>query len=479
MQQPIYVTGQAGTGKTTKLLSLAAEESKRLLLEPYQRMLCMGYMNGARTRLDTSLREHDRCKKITRCVSTIDSFALNLVNRWRSVWGLAYPVAASQAADHSLTERYYRVHTSFGKVVALAVELLKQPRVTRLVSRTYPLTIVDEFQDCQGERLELVKALAETSQLLLAADDFQLLDTVSGQSPAVSWIESLGLIPGQEYFCLEKPHRFKDDAILRAAKALRENAQSPIPTVPVYFAAVPQMLAWRIAERFITGDAKKYWLGTSAIVCPSNDGQLRELQDSCNSQLGARNIKPLHWRRTAGEDEERRALFRSLGIAGDGLFAQLDWESEGDLEAGAAEVRDQVERFAKLKGFRGIPNDLAGQFAERALHARRAYPGRTPRCTLATAHGAKNREFDNVFVFWGYKLPGDPAKERRLLYNAITRAKSHCAVLVIGADEHRVTDDPVLRLLGSCEPAVRPKPPKTERKRKAAQPVPHLATLFE
>jgi hypothetical protein len=233
-----------------------------------------------------------------------------------------------------------------------------------------------------------------------------------------------------------------------------------------------------------TGLRENLWPGTSVIVCPSHDRQLPDLQDCCNSQLAKKGIELLHWWPTAREEEERLALFKSLGIVHDGLFAQLDWKAEGELEAKhAAEVRTQAQRFAKLKGLQGVPNDLAGRFAERVLNTHRAYSGRTPRCTLATVHGAKNREFDNVFVFWGYKLPGDPEKERRLLYNAITRAKKHCIVLVIGQDANRITDDPVLRLLGSCEPAVRPKPPKTQRKRKAGAPQfeqePHLAALFD
>lgn len=62
-------------------------------------------------------------------------------------------------------------------------------------------------------------------------------------------------------------------------------------------------------------------------------------------------------------------------------------------------------------------------------------------------HGAKNREFDNVFVLWGYKLPPNRVQQRKLLYNAITRAVKNCVVLVLG-DVKRAADDPILSLLG-------------------------------
>jgi superfamily I DNA/RNA helicase len=47
-----------------------------------------------------------------------------------------------------------------------------------------------------------------------------------------------------------------------------------------------------------------------------------------------------------------------------------------------------------------------------------------------TVRQAKNREFDHVVVLWPYIIPNDAEQRRRLLYNAITRAKRSCAVLV-------------------------------------------------
>ncbi len=47
-------------------------------------------------------------------------------------------------------------------------------------------------------------------------------------------------------------------------------------------------------------------------------------------------------------------------------------------------------------------------------------------------HTAKNREFDGVIVLWPYKVGGTDDHKRRLLYNAITRAKKWVRVLVQG-----------------------------------------------
>tara|TARA_R100000789_G_scaffold98357_1_gene102074 strand:- start:29 stop:676 length:648 start_codon:yes stop_codon:yes gene_type:complete len=48
-----------------------------------------------------------------------------------------------------------------------------------------------------------------------------------------------------------------------------------------------------------------------------------------------------------------------------------------------------------------------------------------------TVHGAKNREFDNVIVLWPAAVSGySDDQKRRLLYNAVTRAKKRCLVIV-------------------------------------------------
>lgn len=47
-----------------------------------------------------------------------------------------------------------------------------------------------------------------------------------------------------------------------------------------------------------------------------------------------------------------------------------------------------------------------------------------------TIHQAKNREFESVIVLWPYEVGGSPERQRRLLYNALTRAKRQALVIV-------------------------------------------------
>jgi hypothetical protein len=67
-----------------------------------------------------------------------------------------------------------------------------------------------------------------------------------------------------------------------------------------------------------------------------------------------------------------------------------------------------------------------------ASYSRRRKFGQSHRSRLIamTIHQAKNREFDNVVVIWPFATPVSDDQRRRLLYNAVTRAKLSCVILV-------------------------------------------------
>ena len=85
-----------------------------------------------------------------------------------------------------------------------------------------------------------------------------------------------------------------------------------------------------------------------------------------------------------------------------------------------------VEQFSE--------DDLRRQLGQ-ALSVRRRYSQRADAEFISmTIQQAKNREFDHVIVLWPYNVPNDDEQKRRLLYNAITRAKRSCIVLVQSED---------------------------------------------
>jgi superfamily I DNA/RNA helicase len=140
---------------------------------------------------------------------------------------------------------------------------------------------------------------------------------------------------------------------------------------------------------------------------------------------------------------------------------QLVWESGASDEAAqvaeqvciAAMVTDEeaIERLQALNhapdwvgaavtglraasracGRREWPRQALAEFLERKAALHRAYGRSNARgIPVVTIHGAKNRQFRNVVVLWGPGVPPDHAYQRRLLYNAITRAEQTCAVFV-------------------------------------------------
>jgi superfamily I DNA/RNA helicase len=451
MPAPIYITGPAGTGKTTKLLERTAVYARELLTHPYQQLLAMAYMHGARKRLESSIKEDEECSRIPRTVSTIDSFALTLLNRWRTALGITLPVCAAPAQCAKRFERHARLHLTFDEIAASAAKLLTNSTVARIVACSYPLIVIDEFQDCIGPKLNLVRALADGSQLILAADAFQLLDGGITGCPAVDWVEGLGDEGLREHHRLTEPRRFSTTSgVFLAANALREDSHPAGGTVPLYYGpALPA--AWRIMERLLLGWYGSCWTGTTALISPSSGGIIDDVLRLLAEQTTKRGYTPIRWARQTASEEEQAKLRDVLGVTNDYLD-DTEWQPTADpADPHAAEVIDRARRFAHLRGLDRIPNHLISSLAEQVIHASRAHSKKSARFVVTTVHGAKNREFDNVCVLWSYQIPPNPELQRRLLYNAVTRAKTNCIVFDTRKKDI-VKNDPIVTLLGSPKP---------------------------
>ena len=78
-------------------------------------------MHGSRRRLETKLR--DACPDISCTVTTIDGFALSILNRWRTALGWSKPIL-SVAGDRDFVETIFGLETKFEKVLEAATDLL-------------------------------------------------------------------------------------------------------------------------------------------------------------------------------------------------------------------------------------------------------------------------------------------------------------------------------------------------------------------
>jgi DNA helicase IV len=80
-----------------------------------------------------------------------------------------------------------------------------------------------------------------------------------------------------------------------------------------------------------------------------------------------------------------------------------------------------------------MPSEDVKIYVQRRWAAMRSARSQSRSRLLAmTVQQAKNREFDGVVVLWPYSVGGDAEQKRRLLYNALTRAKRWAAVVAQG-----------------------------------------------
>lgn len=91
-----YITGAAGTGKTRALGDALVEWVDKNDLKEHQSVLAMTRMHGARRRLSQRLPSPPLRSKLI--VTTVDSFALRLVNRWRLSLGYNSPSCPEKRA---------------------------------------------------------------------------------------------------------------------------------------------------------------------------------------------------------------------------------------------------------------------------------------------------------------------------------------------------------------------------------------------
>lgn len=460
MGQVAVVVGQAGTGKTSWLMAKANELAPGLVTAEHQRMLVLTRMHGARRRLEQKLK--DACRSIPYSVATIDGFALSIVNRWRTALGHTKPVVAVPE-NVDFVVGVLGIEADFGRVAGSAARLLQSPTVGGVIGATYPLILIDEFQDCHGPLLGFVAALSKHGSVLLAADEFQLLDSAVTGCPAVEWARTQTVTGAGTIEELTTCHRTSVTGILDAARCLRYNTPPTGRTIPVVCCPSHGPAAWKIIERLVCCAPSDRWTGTCALICPSHDPVLGKVLESCANQLRKKNLAPIRWQVECSAEEEQGRTATSLGLATATPDSDSSWQSPSwPLDGVATNVLNRVQRFGRLRGIDTIPHRLVARYVDIVVHEQRAYWSPSSSRTVTTVHGAKNRDFDNVFVLWPYRVPSNVAQRRRLLYNAVTRSRRNCIVLVQG-DENRARNDPVLALLGPPEPAL--KENRTARKR--------------
>lgn len=456
------VTGPAGTGKTYALMQKASALSSSLVVADFQRLLALTWMHGARRRLEAELSI--TCPKTPRLVTTIDGFALSLVNRYRYSLGYNKPIVATNNSQ-GFEETLFDTLAGYDNIRQSAASLLRSPTIKNLVRVSYPLIVLDEFQDCHGPLLDFVKELLSCSNVILAADAFQLLQPDIVGCPAIELVTQLSNRGEAGIEQLVDNHRTMSPAIIEAAGCIRAGVTAGV-TIPVVPCPAPGIMAFEILDRLVHGWYHQRWHGQTAIICPSHVPLVGEVISSANGQLAKRGYGPISFLRESSSKDEIEHVAESVGVASNQVSAATPFSIPAEIGNQTAELAlEYAAHIARLKGMRSLNTEFVLRSIEKTVHNRRAYLPVTHNRIITTVHGAKNREFDNVIIIWPYQVRADEEMKRKLLYNAITRAKKECVLLVQG-DESRVRQDATLQLL-SASVVVQKKRTKTKSTRPA------------
>lgn len=407
------VEGAAGCGKTYRLMEMLAETLAAHPLAEGQRVLALTFMHGARRRLADRLRAVDGLLGRVECC-TIDGFAWRIYRRWR---GLAVALGIPSRTDGE-----------FDAVCDAAGLLLEQPQVRDWAAASFPIMLVDEGQDLRPERLRMLVALSAAARTLIAADEFQCLDQALRPNPLVTWLQETW-----EPETLAQVRRTNIAGLLAAAAAIR-NGQAPAngqgfrilqPGVSIPLAAtlLANAIAWRQG-------------GNVAIITPALQGGYaqnvvaRVGEGPCGQQ--GNGPYAIHWEGTDRSEVQAILSAVELPPAGSGsevTAALRQLLPSGPVRAAMAWVDIQTHACGRDE----FPREEIETVIARNVALQRQHGRSTPhRFTALTVQQAKNREFDGVVVLWPYQVGGDAEHKRRLLYNAVTRARRWCNIIVQG-----------------------------------------------
>jgi hypothetical protein len=434
-----FFEGPAGSGKTHRLIEEAKLLVARGVLGSDARLLALTFMNGARRRLTSKLAAASRLRRRFHCV-TFDSFARSLVARRRSVLQ-QMPEIVGRAK--SMNE--------FDASCFLAARLLEVPSVAAWIAAAFPLVIADEAQDLDEHRFRMLRGLDTKCHTLAAADHFQCLDSakIKDIDKLIQWLRT-----ARQPVELSNIVRTSQSGLLQVSSAIR-NGQGFLqklgsPTgAPI---AAREAKGFRLREVPAANEGLVAWSigfelnlmrGEATILVADGGHNLtrKALEKAHSTQFNLNKAKgtkfgpfPMAWE--VGDAERASKIIKALQLdeimpcrKATSALSALGSEPE------AAETMKRVARLQRVEGRATITSSEIEDLVRKVTRdiSRRIGP-RSSTIRTMTIHSAKNQEFGNVLVIWPHTVPGEADQARRLLYNAITRARRHCSVIVVGLD---------------------------------------------
>ena len=337
-----FFEGGAGTGKTWSLIDELKQYLARSPLSDHQRVLALVFMHGARRRLDERLRSIPELRLRFDC-STIDSFAWQIIKRWRSL-------ARSRSINFCATSEFDYDSTCGSASILVALQ-----QVRKWLAITYPIVIVDEMQDCRDGRLNIIQTLAEEVMLIGAADEFQDLSSIE-PNPGVAWLRQCGQVVK-----LPKNHRTKKSGLLDAAYQIREGnkVQSDGNGFKILVARNPDVAASFVAKNVHWSKGAEVVLISPTTPAKSGFVQkiLSRLHESFKSKApNDKEIGPYFFSVETTAEEEAARLVSCTGIdcceTASVDMSSLNFSAK---EKGVRALLEWTERERRLSG--GNPNN--------------------------------------------------------------------------------------------------------------------------
>jgi hypothetical protein len=411
------IDGVAGCGKTHWLMNKLTETLNQRPLAEGQKVLALTFMHGSRRRLAEKLRRSRGVGRSFDC-TTVDSFARRLCHRWLSLAKeLDLPVP---------------IENDFSRICETASALLRRPEVLAWVCCAFPIVVVDEAQDLTIPRLGMLQALCTQAVVLIAGDEFQCLDADLRPNPYLAWVSTV-CTPKS----LTKVYRTNESDLLNAATNLRNGGfvrnsgkcgvfHTPTATLGAVFLA--NQIAWKSTH-------------SVAVLTPSLKGGFAKkvVQSVGAGPCGKQKNGPYKvvWERRGHEEADELIARLGICVSGDDgavIHQELAQRIRAQpITAAIREVTRWLEHQCHTLGRTEYTHEEIRESVRRCLERRsQMAPSHHQRLVAMTIHQAKNREFDGVVIIWPHQIAGDLEQKRRLLYNAITRARFWSITLVQG-----------------------------------------------
>lgn len=414
----LFFEGPAGTGKTTELIKALESHIIPQPLSEGQKILALTFMHGARRRLEEKISKIKSIRGKYVC-QTIDSFAWRVVNRWRDLAKtLKYPLPNDEI--------------DFDTVCGCCSNLIQNDIVIDWINSSFPIIVIDEIQDCCKIRIEIIKGLSKKAHVFAAADEFQDL-YCKEECYAVTWLKQNG-----RGNLLNENHRTDCKGILDASNAIRNGKKITEGKGLRIFPGRNSDAAAGIIACSLTW----YRCHDAVILCPVTSEKSKFYKDIIE-RLKKKPIKPSALKgkevgpfRIEYEQQNMQVVdeihrkVKLNGIDDNIEIGKLDLDF-ADSFPGIQELAEWFDNEKRLTGKIRHNSKTVKKRVEWIVHQAKAFSHQKTNCIKAmTIHQAKNREFSNVIIIWPFEIRKGDEYRRRIFYNAVTRAKHNCTVII-------------------------------------------------